>query len=170
MSNVIDELKIVFSAETGSLVSSLAQISGQLMTLQGVSGAAQASLRGLAAAFAGGMAGVSGEAYSAGANAGAAFARGLRAQAGSVRSAAKYLSAAAVSSLGRGNVGSGAGAGATGFGTGVLGGDTGSAASKAVSTAEIVVPLNVDGVKLGEACIKAMNQVSGITGKAHIVI
>ncbi|MBQ4090416.1 MAG: hypothetical protein IJC56_11155 [Clostridia bacterium] len=168
MSNVIDELKVVFSAETGSLVSGLSQISGQLVALQGVSGAAQASLRNLAAAFAGGMSGVTGEAYSAGANAGAAFAKGLRAQAGSVRSAAKYLSAAALNSLGRGNVG--AGAGASGFGTSVLNGETGSAAGKAVKTTEIVVPLNVDGVKMGEACIRAVNQVSGMTGKAHIVI
>ena len=169
MSNVIDELKVVFSAETGGLSEGLAQIGAQLETLEGMSGAAQNGLAALAEAFAGGLAGISGDAYGAGADAGAAFARGLRASAGSVQSAAAYLSATAAGSLGSGYSGSG-GAGMTGFDSSIMSGGTGAAVSGSGKAVEITVPLNVDGVKLGEACIRALDRVSGMTGRAHAVI
>jgi len=179
MSNVIDELKVIFSAETGPLMAGLAGISQKLQEMQGMSGAAEASLQALAGAFSGGLSGVAEDAFSAGAGAGTAFARGLRTQAGSVRSAAAYISASAVSALG-GRYTAGADAGgaevsvgassATRFDTSILSGGTGAAVSGGSRNIEVTVPLNVDGVKLGEACIRAMDRVSGMTGRAHIAI
>lgn len=168
MSNVIDELKVVFTAETGALMSGLSHIGAQLGTIQGMSGAAQASLRALATAFGSGLSTMSGDAYNAGSNAGAAFAKGLRSQAGNVKSAAKYISAQAVTSLGGSY--SGGSAGASGFGASTMGGGSESGSANMMRTSEVVVPLNVDGVKLGEACIRAMDRVSGMTGRAHVVI
>ena len=220
MSNVIDELKVVFTADTGGLMSGLTHIGAQLGALQGMSGAAQASLNALGTALSSGLAGmagaaqasmsaleaamnsgfagISGSAYSAGSAAGAAFAGGLRAQAGNIRNAAKYLSAQAVSSLGsnysvgsysvNGDTGdsyaadgssrddraaggySGGSVVASGFEASVMSGSSESNVSSVMRTAEVVVPLNVDGVKLGEACIRAMDRVSGMTGRAHIAI
>ena len=179
MSNVIDELKVIFSAETGPLMAGLAGISQKLAEMQGMSGAAETSLQALAGAFSGGLSGVAGDAFSAGAGAGAAFAMGLRTQAGSVRSAAAYISASAVSAMG-GRYTAGANAGgvsevsgdtsAARFDTSILSGGTGAATGGTSRNIEVTVPLNVDGVKLGEACIRAMDRVSGMTGRAHIAI
>ena len=178
MSNVIDELKVIFSAETGPLMAGLAGISARLTEMQGMSGAAEASLQALAAAFSGGLAGTAEDAFSAGADAGAAFARGLRTQAGSVRSAAAYISASAVSALGgryTGDAGANAEAStgassATRFDTSILSGGSGAAVSGINRNIEVTVPLNVDGVKLGEACIRALDRVSGMAGRGHIAI
>lgn len=180
MSNVIDELKVIFSAETGPLMAGLGEISARLGEMQGLSSAAESSLMALAEAFTSGISGNAEDAYSAGAAAGAAFARGLRTQAGSVRSAAAYISASAMSALGGRYTGSSeagstadASAGAASaarFDTSILSGGAGAAVSGSSRNIEVTVPLNVDGVKLGEACIKALDRVSGMTGRAHIAI
>jgi hypothetical protein len=179
MSNVIDELKVIFSAETGPLMAGLAHISGELMNMQGLSGAAQGALGALADAFTAGMAGLSADALAAGAAAGGAFANGLRGQAGSVSAAVKYLAGIASEGLKAVNTGGydisggrGKGVSTSGFATSVLSGGSGGsgAAGGAVRNIEVKVPLHVDGVKLGEACLQAMDRVSGITGRAHLVI
>lgn len=175
MSNVIDELKVIFSAETAPLTAGLAQISGELMQMQGLSGAAQGALGALAETFNAGMAGLSGDAFAAGAAAGGAFANGLRGQAGRVSAAVKYLAGIASSGL-KGVKISGYDSGgavktvsASGFAASVLSGGS-EAAGGSVRNIEVKVPLNVDGVKLGEACLQALDMVSGITGRAHVVL
>ena len=199
MSNVIDELKIIFSADSSALTAGLMQISGELAGMQGVSdaaagavqtglglingellnmqglaGAAAGALGTLAEVFAGSLAGASGEAYSAGAEAGTAFANGLRAKAGSVSAAAKYLSETAVRSLGGSySVGAAAESGGvetSGFSESTMSGNEGTAVGAGLRQTEITVPLNVDGVKLGEACIKAIERVASVTGRAHLAL
>ena len=176
MSNVIDELKVIFSAETAPLMAGLAQISGELTQMQGLSGAAQGALGALAETFTAGMAGLSSDAFAAGAAAGGAFASGLRGQAGSVSAAVSYLVNIASSGLkgikisGYESGGSAAkNVSASGFAASVLSGGS-DAAGGTVRNIEVKVPLNVDGVKLGEACLQALDRVSGVTGRAHVVL
>ena len=211
MSNVIDELRVVFSAETGGLSAQLTQIGVQMAALAGNTGAAQTAVGNLTSAFAVGMSGMTGAAQTAagniaaaftegmadmtgavqsgaagiteafaggletldddaqatGAGAGSAFATGLRSQAGSVRSAAAYLASAAAQALGGTYTG---GTATVGFSEAAMSGGSVASSGGRTDTVEITVPLNVDGVRLGEACIRAMGRVAGITGRAHAVI
>ncbi len=75
--------------------------------------------------------------------------------------------------FGGGDVGRGfrGGRGASGRrGEGGVGAMMLGAVNEALGNTSLVIPLNVDGVKLGEACIRAMDRVSGMTGRAHIAI
>ena len=169
MSSVIDTLQVVFTAETGALAARLNQINSQLVSLRSVSGAAGASLKALAGALDFGLEGLTGGAYSAGATVGA----GLSSKRGAVSRAAGYISTAAISALG-GAYHSGsrasAGAQATGFSSSVMSGVSGAVSGAVTQLKEITIPINVDGMKLGEACIKALGKVAGMTGRATLSI
>lgn len=173
MSNVIDTLQVVFTAETGALYAGLNRINSQLVSLSSVSGAANASLRELAGALDFGLSGLTGGAYSAGAAVGAAFAAGLISKRGAVSQAAGYISSSAISALG-GAYSSGkatsTGSQVTGFSSSVMSGVAGTITGAASQLKEVVIPINVDGVKLGEACIKALSKVAGMTGRATLSI
>lgn len=173
MSSVTDTLQVVFTAETGALAARLSQINSQLVSLGNVSGAANASLRALAGALDFGLDGLTGRAYSAGAAVGAAFAAGLSSKRGAVSRAAAYITPSAISSLG-GAYGAGRaglkGAHATGFSSAVMSGVSGAITGGVAQMKEVVIPINVDGVKLGEACIKALGKVAGMTGRATLSI
>ena len=173
MSSVIDTLQVVFTAETGALAARLNQINSQLVSLRSVSGAASASLKALAGALDFGLEGLTGGAYSAGAAVGAAFAAGLSSKRGAVSRAAGYISSAAISALGgayySGSKAS-AGAQATGFPSSVMSGVSGAVSGAVTQLKEITIPINVDGMKLGEACIKALGKVAGMTGRATLSI
>lgn len=173
MSSVIDTLQVTFTADTGALAARLSQINSQLVSLRGVSGAAGESLKALAGALNSGLDGLTGSAYSAGAAVGAAFAAGLKSQGGAVSRAAGYISSSAISALGgayRTGGTANAGAQATGFATSVMSGVSGTVSGAAAQLKEISIPINVDGVKLGEACIKALGKVAGMTGRATLKI
>ncbi len=173
MSSVIDTLKVVFTAETGALAASLNQISSQLVSLRSVSGAASASLRSLAGALDFGLEGLTDGAYSAGAAVGAAFAAGLSSKRGAVSQAAGYISSSAISALGSAYP-SGryayAGSQITGFSSALMGGAASAVTGAVSQLKEVTIPINVDGVKLGEACIKALGKVAGMTGRASLCI
>lgn len=162
MSNVIDTLQVVFTAETGALTAGLSQITAQLMSLQSVTLAANASLSALGSAVDFSVASLRSGAYSAGAAVGEALAAGLRSQLETVRSAAAALSGAA--SVSGGSAGSRTGA--ANRTSSAAGRSSGGAAS---GTQDVAVTLNVDGVKLGEACIKGVNKVAAITGHTMLL-
>ena len=176
MSGTLDTLQIVFTAETGPLISQLENITRQLGGVNAASETAQAGLRGLAGAMQGSFSALSDRAYAAGAAAGRALANGLRSQSGAVTAAAERLAQGASAALRRISSGggssssrnSGGGAGATRFSTAVMSA-AGSKGSGGGSTS-ITVPINVDGVRLGEACIRGMERVSEITGRSVLSI
>ena len=173
MSNVIDTLQVVFTAETGALAARLNQINSQLVSLSGVSGAANASLKALAGALDFGLDGLKGGAYSAGAAVGAAFAAGLSSKRGAVSRAAGYISSSAISALGSAypsGRNAATGVQATGFSSSVMSGVSGAITGAVSQLKEVTIPINVDGVKLGEACIKALGKVAGMTGRATLSI
>ena len=178
MSGTLDTLQIVFTAEAGPLTSQLEQIPRQLGNVNVASETAQTGLRGLAGAMQGSFSALSDRAYAAGAAAGRALANGLRSQSGAVTSAAEHLAQGAsaalrkVSSGGNGGGSSRGGGGGSGtvtrFSTAVMSA-SGGGTSGGGST-NITVPINVDGVRLGEACIRGIERVSDITGRSVLSI
>ena len=178
MSGTLDTLQIVFSAEAGPLTSQLEHITRQLGNVNVASETAQTGLRGLAGAMQGSFSALSDRAYAAGAAAGRALANGLRSQSGAVTSAAEHLAQGAsaalrkVSSGGNGGGSSRGGGGGSGtvtrFSTAVMSA-SGGGTSGGGST-NITVPINVDGVRLGEACIRGIERVSDITGRSVLSI
>lgn len=164
-------MQVVFTAETGALSAQLSRISGQLTSLSGVAAVADAGIRNLAGALDFGVEGLTGGAFSAGAQLGAAFAAGISSMSGSAAQAAAYLSASAMSAL-KGSYSSGGssvGASVSGMDSSALSGSAGSSNLRNQGK-EVVIPINVDGVKLGEACIKALDKVAGMTGRARLSI
>ena len=178
MSGTLDTLQIVFTAEAGPLTSQLEHITRQLGNVNVASETAQTGLRGLAGAMQGSFSALSDLAYAAGAAAGRALANGLRSQSGAVTSAAEHLAQGAsaalrkVSSGGNGGGSSRGGGGGSGtvtrFSTAVMSA-SGGGTSGGGST-NITVPINVDGVRLGEACIRGIERVSDITGRSVLSI
>ena len=178
MSGTLDTLQIVFTAEAGPLTSQLEHITRQLGNVNVASETAQTGLRGLAGAMQGSFSALSDRAYAAGAAAGRALANGLRSQSGAVTSAAEHLAQGAsaalrkVSSGGNGGGSSRGGGGGSGtvtrFSTAVMSA-SGGGTSGGGST-NITVPINVDGVRLGEACIRGIERVSDITGQSVLSI
>ena len=178
MSGTLDTLQIVFTAEAGPLTSQLEHITRQLGNVNVASETAQTGLRGLAGAMQGSFSALSDRAYAAGAAAGRALANGLRSQSGAVISAAEHLAQGAsaalrkVSSGGNGGGSSRGGGGGSGtvtrFSTAVMSA-SGGGTSGGGST-NITVPINVDGVRLGEACIRGIERVSDITGRSVLSI
>ena len=178
MSGTLDTLQIVFTAEAGPLTSQLEHITRQLGNVNVASETAQTGLRGLAGAMQGSFSALSDRAYAAGAAAGRALANGLRSQSGAMTSAAEHLAQGAsatlrkVSSGGNGGGSSRGGGGGSGtvtrFSTAVMSA-SGGGTSGGGST-NITVPINVDGVRLGEACIRGIERVSDITGRSVLSI
>ena len=178
MSGTLDTLQIVFTAEAGPLTSQLEHITRQLGNVNVASETAQTGLRGLAGAMQGSFSALSDRAYAAGAAAGRALANGLRSQSGAVTYAAEHLAQGAsaalrkVSSGGNGGGSSRGGGGGSGtvtrFSTAVMSA-SGGGTSGGGST-NITVPINVDGVRLGEACIRGIERVSDITGRSVLSI
>ncbi|MDO4389031.1 MAG: hypothetical protein Q4C31_08245 [Eubacteriales bacterium] len=178
MSGTLDTLQIVFTAEAGPLTSQLEHITRQLGNVNVASETAQTGLRGLAGAMQGSFSALSDRAYAAGAAAGRALANGLRSQSGAVTSAAEHLAQGASAALrkassggsgGGSSRGGGGGSGTvTRFSTAVMSA-SGGGTSGGGST-NITVPINVDGVRLGEACIRGIERVSDITGRSVLSI
>lgn len=178
MSGTLDTLQIVFTAEAGPLTSQLEHITRQLGNVNVASETAQTGLRGLAGAMQGSFSALSDRAYAAGAAAGRALANGLRSQSGAVTSAAEHLAQGASAALrkassgGNGGGSSRGGGGGSGtvtrFSTAVMSA-SGGGTSGGGST-NITVPINVDGVRLGEACIRGIERVSDITGRSVLSI
>lgn len=178
MSGTLDTLQIVFTAEAGPLTSQLEHITRQLGNVNVASETAQTGLRGLAGAMQGSFSALSDRAYAAGAAAGRALANGLRSQSGAVTSAAEHLAQGAsaalrkVSSGGNGGGSSRGGGGGSGtvtrFSTAVMSASGGGTSGG--GSANITVPINVDGVRLGEACIRGIERVSDITGRSVLSI
>lgn len=179
MSSTLDTLQIVFTAEAGPLTSQLEHITRQLGNVNVASETAQTGLRGLAGAMQGSFSALSDRAYAAGAAAGRALANGLRSQSGAVTSAAEHLAQGASAALRKASSGGGSGGGSSRGGGG--GSGTVTRFSTAVMSASgggtsgggstnITVPINVDGVRLGEACIRGIERVSDITGRSVLSI
>ena len=178
MSGTLDTLQIVFTAEAGPLTSQLEHITRQLGNVNVASETAQTGLRGLAGAMQGSFSALSDRAYAAGAAAGRALANGLRSQSGAVISAAEHLAQGASAALRKVSSGGGSGGSSRGggggsgtvtrFSTAVMSA-SGGGTSGGGST-NITVPINVDGVRLGEACIRGIERVSDITGRSVLSI
>lgn len=179
MSGTLDTLQIVFTAEAGPLTSQLEQITRQLGNVNVASETAQTGLRGLAGAMQGSFSALSDRAYAAGAAAGRALANGLRSQSGAVTSAAEHLAQGASAALRKASSGGGSGGGSsrgggggsgtvTRFSTAVMSASGGGTSGG--GSANITVPINVDGVRLGEACIRGIERVSDITGRRVLSI
>lgn len=178
MSGTLDTLQIVFTAEAGPLTSQLEQITRQLGNVNVASETAQTGLRGLAGAMQGSFSALSGRAYAAGAAAGRALANGLRSQSGAVTSAAEHLAQGASAALRKVSSGGGSGGSSRGggggsgtvtrFSTAVMSASGGGTSGG--GSANITVPINVDGVRLGEACIRGIERVSDITGRGVLSI
>ena len=178
MSGTLDTLQIVFTAEAGPLTSQLEHITRQLGNVNVASETAQTGLRGLAGAMQGSFSALSDRVYAAGAAAGRALANGLRSQSGAVTSAAEYLAQGASAALRKASSGGGSGGASRGggggsgtvtrFSTAVMSA-SGGGTSGGGST-NITVPINVDGVRLGEACIRGIERVSDITGRGVLSI
>lgn len=180
MSSVIDTLAVAFTADVGPLAARLSEIDGMLRGVGAVSQIADASLRSMAGALDFSMGSLKAGAYAAGAAVGTRFAEGLRSRKGAVDGAVKYLTASALSALNR-LLGSGtsatadAGTGttssvtATRFDEGTLAGGTGARAGES-AVSSITIPISVDGIKLGEACVKGLSRVSKLTGRGVIEI
>ena len=180
MSGTLDTLQIVFTAEAGPLTSQLEHITRQLGNVNVASETAQTGLRGLAGAMQGSFSALSDRAYAAGAAAGRALANGLRSQSGAVISAAEHLAQGASAALrkvssggssgsGGSSRGGGGGSGTvTRFSTAVMSASGGGTSGGGSTT--ITVPINVDGVRLGEACIRGIERVSEITGRSVLSI
>ena len=121
---------------------------------------------------------LSDRAYAAGAAAGRALANGLRSQSGAVTSAAEHLAQGASAALRKVSSGGGSGGSSRGggggsgtvtrFSTAVMSASGGGTSGG--GRANITVPINVDGVRLGEACIRGIERVSDITGRSVLSI
>lgn len=191
MSGIIDTLQVVFTADAGQLTSQLAQISAQLMSLDQLAAQACAGLAALGSALDFGMGEAREDAFAAGSAVGAAFASGIRSAKNSVIAAAKALSAAAVTALNPVAAASAPDGGdggtpaatapdaipayapavyAAAFTPDMLAPAETAATRANAPGMNVVVPINLDGVKLGEACIKAMDMVSGMTGRTRLSI
>lgn len=178
MSGTLDTLQIVFTAEAGPLTSQLEHITRQLGNVNVASETAQTGLRGLAGAMQGSFSALSDRAYAAGAAAGRALANGLRSQSGAVTSAAEHLAQGASAALRKVSSGGGSGGSSRGggggsgtvtrFSTAVMSASGGGTSGG--GSANITVPINVDGVRLGEACIRGIERVSDITGRGVLSI
>ena len=178
MSGTLDTLQIVFTAEAGPLTSQLEHITRQLWNVNVASETAQTGLRGLAGAMQGSFSALSDRAYAAGAAAGRALANGLRSQSGAVISAAEHLAQGASAALRKVSYGGGSGGSSRGggggsgtvtrFSTAVMSASGGGTSGG--GSANITVPINVDGVRLGEACIRGIERVSDITGRSVLSI
>ena len=178
MSGTLDTLQIVFTAEAGPLTSQLEHITRQLGNVNVASETAQTGLRGLAGAMQGSFSALSDRAYAAGAAAGRALANGLRSQSGAVTSAAEHLAQGASAALRKVSSGGGSGGSSRGggggsgtvtrFSTAVMSASGGGTSGG--GSANITVPINVDGVRLGEACIRGIERVSDITGRSVLII
>ena len=178
MSGTLDTLQIVFTAEAGPLTSQLEHITRQLGNVNVASETAQTGLRGLAGAMQGSFSALSDRAYAAGAAAGRALANGLRSQSGAVTSAAEHLAQGASAALRKVSSGGGSGGSSRGggggsgtvtrFSTAVMSASGGGTSGG--GSANITVPINVDGVRLGEACIRGIERVSDITGRSVLSI
>ena len=178
MSGTLDTLQIVFTAEAGPLTSQLEHITRQLENVNVASETAQTGLRGLAGAMQGSFSALSDRAYAAGAAAGRALANGLRSQSGAVISAAEHLAQGASAALRKVSSGGGSGGSSRGggggsgtvtrFSTAVMSASGGGTSGG--GSANITVPINVDGVRLGEACIRGIERVSDITGRSVLSI
>ena len=178
MIGTLDTLQIVFTAEAGPLTSQLEHITRQLGNVNVASETAQTGLRGLAGAMQGSFSALSDRAYAAGAAAGRALANGLRSQSGAVISAAEHLAQGASAALRKVSSGGGSGGSSRGggggsgtvtrFSTAVMSASGGGTSGG--GSANITVPINVDGVRLGEACIRGIERVSDITGRSVLSI
>lgn len=175
MAQTIDSLEVVFAADMMPLSSCLDRINIQLMSVNGASDIADASLRNMAGALDFGMSGLRRDARNAGQAVGDAFAKGLRSKKGEVDAAVKYLTAAALEALRRlMNMGSGAGVNEVGsvgiekFDAEVMRRENGEA--EAAGKMDITIPLNVDGIKLGEACMRGIGSMARMTGRAILNI
>ena len=178
MSGTLDTLQIVFTAEAGPLTSQLEHITRQLGNVNVASETAQTGLRGLAGAMQGSFSALSDRAYAAGAAAGRALANGLRSQSGAVISAAEHLAQGASAALRKVSSGGGSGGSSRGggggsgtvtrFSTAVMSASGGGTSGG--GSANITVPINVDGVRLVEACIRGIERVSDITGRSVLSI
>ena len=178
MSGTLDTLQIVFTSEAGPLTSQLEHITRQLGNVNVASETAQTGLRGLAGAMQGSFSALSDRAYAAGAAEGRALANGLRSQSGAVISAAEHLAQGASAALRKVSSGGGSGGSSRGggggsgtvtrFSTAVMSASGGGTSGG--GSANITVPINVDGVRLGEACIRGIERVSDITGRSVLSI
>lgn len=171
MSGTIDTLQVVFTADTARLTAGLTRISAQLTSIDGLADAASASLAGLGSALDFGMSDARDGAYSAGAGIGSAFASGISSMKEKVEKAARALAYTAVSAL---NLSGYPEVSAVSFAPSDMapaaGGHASAGTAPAAYGGNVVIPINLDGVKLGEACIKALGQVSGMTGRARLSI
>lgn len=180
MSSVIDTLAVAFTADVGQLAARLSEIDGILRGVGTASQIADAGLRSIAGALDFSMGSLKAGAYAAGASVGTRFAEGLRSRKGAVDGAVKFLTASALSALNRllgsgTSATSGSGTGASSsvstarFDEGTLAGGM-SALSGERAVQNITIPISVDGIKLGEACVKGLNRVSKQTGRGMIEI
>jgi hypothetical protein len=178
MGSVIDTLAVAFTADVGPLAARLSEIDGMLRGVGTFSQTADASLRSMAGALDFSMGSLKAGAYAAGAAVGTRFAEGLRGRRGAVDAAVKYLTASALAALNRllgsgtpttGGMGTGATAtvAASRFDEKTLAGGTG-ALSGENAVNNITIPISVDGIKLGEACVKGLSRVSKLTGRGII--
>lgn len=176
MAQAIDTLEVIFTANMAPLTACLGQISAQLAGVSGASDIADAGLRNMAASLDFGMAALKRSAGSAGQAVGAAFANGIRSKKGAVDQAVKYLTQAAMDAL-RTLIAPGAGAddaatvpGSTAQRFDAASMEKAAAAGGSGEVIDVTVPINVDGIRLGEACIRGINTVSRISGRAHLKI
>lgn len=171
MAQAIDTLEVIFTANLLPLTGSLERISGQLMGVKGATDIADMSLRNMAGALDFGMEGLKRGANSAGQAVGNAFARGLRSKKGQVDQAVRYLTQSALEALRRLlNTGAPAAldvprsAQMEKF-------DRASmewAGNGAGQAMDITIPINVDGIRLGEACVRGINALGRMTGRSVI--
>ena len=128
----------------------------------------EANLRGVTAALdevAAGLGGLGEDGRNAGIALAAGLEAGMLAGIDRVRSAARALADAASGGLSQGGLRNAEDAGFEQKNAEGLSGIVGGAVNGAVSQLEVKVPLIVDGVKLGEAAIRGINQVTKNTGR-----
>lgn len=170
MAQAIDTLEVIFSADTAPLSACLNQINMQLLSVSGASLIADNSLRSMASALDFGMESLKKQAFNAGAAVGTSFASGLRSKKGAVDSAVKYLTAAALAALNRllsakpTALPTPSGAGALNLPDAPYAENIKNAAAQRVI--DITVPINVDGIRLGEACIRGVREAAAMSGRA----
>lgn len=169
MSSVLDTLEVVFSADMTGLSAGLMQLSQQLLSLRNSGDAAISKLNSVGSSLNFGLAQALPVAQQAGLAIGNALAGGIAGSQSVVDQAASALVASAQAILSRLSglsvKVSGSVTGVSGFSTSTLSG--GSSGTKSVN---VTVPINVDGVKLGEACVKSVNKLGGMTGNAAMRI
>lgn len=171
MSNVLDTLEVVFSADVGPLAVSLKQVDAQLLGLRSTAALASVSLQSMAAVGLSAMNALSSGAYSAGAQAGAAFARGISGAQSAVAQAAAGLAAAASAALQRvGSVNIPVSVSSTGTVASAKTGASASGGKSGGSSGNVTMPLVVDSVKLGEVVVRSIAQAGNISGKKILEI